>query len=170
MNYHKITYPDIENGEGVRLTLWVSGCSHHCPGCHNPETWSPNGGKPFTKETVQEIVDILDDKDYLDGVTLSGGDPLYMSNISPIYNLCRMLKKRYPQKTIWLYTGYQYEWIMRRPVYAQVMQFVDVLVDGEYDEEKRDISLPFCGSSNQRLIDVNESRKTQSVVLWKPKD
>lgn len=127
-------------------------------------------GKPFNSETVKEIVDILDNNKYLDGVTLSGGDPLFHTNIGTIYKLCSLLKNRYPEKTIWLYTGYQYEWIMRRPVYAQVMLFVDVLVDGEYEEDKRDISLPFCGSRNQRVIDVNKSRATNSVVLWKPKD
>ena len=170
MNYHKITYPDLENGLGVRITLWVSGCPHHCQGCHNPETWSLKSGKPVTKEIEQELFNILDKYSYLDGITFSGGDPFHILNVGTVTRLCKLIKSRYPHKNIWLYTGYTYEWLMKRPIYAQALEYVDVLVDGEYEEDKRDISIPFCGSTNQRIILVKESRNSNSIVLWKPKE
>lgn len=170
MNYHKITYPDLENGQGIRVTLWVSGCNHYCEGCHNPETWPVQSGKPFTAETVQELLDVLDKHDYLDGVTFSGGDPFHPLNVITVTRLCKLLKERYPHKNIWLYTGYEYEWLMKQPVYAHALEYIDVLVDGEYVETLRDISRPFCGSINQRIILVKESRLSDSIVLWKPRE
>ena len=169
MKYQRITYPDLENGEGVRVTLWVSGCSHHCVGCHNPETWDVHSGYKFTAEKFEELLEVLG-KDYIDGLTLSGGDPLLFWNLIPVKYICKEAKKRYPHKTIWLYTGYTYEWLVARGIFRDVLKYVDVLVDGEFVKEERDLTLPFRGSRNQRIILVQESLKSGEVKLWSEKD
>ena len=147
MNYHNIKHDDMNNGDGIRVTLFVSGCNHHCKGCQNPQTWSVNGGILFDSDTFAEICTELD-KDYISGLTLSGGDPLHPANRDTITEICKKVKYLYPHKTIWLYTGYKYENICD----LEVMHYIDVLVDGEYIEELRDISLEWIGSSNQRVI------------------
>lgn len=147
MNYHNIKHDDMNNGDGIRVTLFVSGCNHHCKGCQNPQTWSVMGGIPFNFDALNEICAELD-KDYVSGLTLSGGDPLHPANRDTITEICKKVKYLYPHKTIWLYTGYQYENICD----LEVMNYIDVLVDGEYIEELRDISLKWIGSSNQRVI------------------
>ena len=147
MNYHNIKHDDMNNGDGIRVTLFVSGCNHHCKGCQNPQTWSVNGGILFDSNALNEICAELD-KDYISGLTLSGGDPLHPANRGTITEICKKVKYLYPHKTIWLYTGYQYENICD----LEVMNYIDVLVDGEYIEELRDISLEWIGSSNQRVI------------------
>lgn len=143
MNYTKITYPDLNNGDGCRVTLWLSGCHHRCPGCHNQWMQDPNVGKLFTPETYKKLTEILS-LPYIQGITLSGGDPLY--NVIEIKSLLRDLKNDFPNKDIWLYTGDKYESIDK-----EILNLVDVVVDGEYKEELRDITLPFRGSSNQRI-------------------
>lgn len=147
MNYHNIKHDDMNNGDGIRVTLFVSGCNHHCKGCQNPQTWSVNGGILFDSDALNEICTELD-KDYISGLTLSGGDPLHPANRGTITEICKKVKYLYPHKTIWLYTGYQYEDIK----HLNVLNYIDVLVDGEYIEELRDISLEWIGSSNQRVI------------------
>ena len=147
MNYHNIKHDDMNNGDGIRVTLFVSGCNHHCKGCQNPQTWSVNGGILFDSDTLNEICAELD-KDYISGLTLSGGDPLHPANRDTITEICKKVKYLYPHKTIWLYTGYKYEDVCD----LEVMNYIDVLVDGEYIEELRDISLEWIGSSNQRVI------------------
>lgn len=147
MNYHNIKHDDMNNGDGIRVTLFVSGCNHHCKGCQNPQTWSVNGGILFDSDAFAEICTELD-KDYISGLTLSGGDPLHPANRGTITEICKKVKYLYPHKTIWLYTGYQYENIK----HLNVLNYIDVLVDGEYIEELRDISLEWIGSSNQRVI------------------
>lgn len=147
MNYHNIKHDDMNNGDGIRVTLFVSGCNHHCKGCQNPQTWSVNGGILFDSNALNEICAELD-KDYISGLTLSGGDPLHPANRDTITDICKKVKYLYPHKTIWLYTGYKYENICD----LEVMNYIDVLVDGEYIEELRDISLEWIGSSNQRVI------------------
>ena len=147
MNYHNIKHDDMNNGDGIRVTLFVAGCLHHCKGCQNPETWSVNGGILFDSDTFAEICTELD-KDYISGLTLSGGDPLHPANRGTITEICKKVKYLYPHKTIWLYTGYQYAQVKD----LDVMHYIDVLVDGEYIEELRDISLEWIGSSNQRVI------------------
>lgn len=147
MNYHNIKHDDMNNGDGIRVTLFVAGCNHHCKGCQNPETWSVSGGILFDSDALNEICAELD-KDYISGITLSGGDPLHPANRGTITEICKKVKCLYPHKTIWLYTGYQYENICD----LEVMNYIDVLVDGEYIEELRDISLEWIGSSNQRVI------------------
>ena len=162
MNYHKITTCDVANGPGIRVVLWTSGCDHHCKNCHNPETWDKDSGKPFDKKAVDKILVELS-HEYIAGLTLSGGDPLFPSNRDTILGLVKEVKNRYPQKSIWLYTGYRYEQIKGE----YLLDYVDVIVDGPYVDSLRDVSLPYCGSSNQRVIDVKESKESQTIVLWK---
>lgn len=161
MNYHNITKDDMKNGDGLRVVLWVAGCEHQCKNCQNPITWDPNDGLYFDTNAVLEILSQLE-KDCIEGVTFSGGDPLYPSNRTDITNFCRLLKESYPDKTIWMYTGYLYEDISDLPV----MNYVDVLVDGPFVEKLKDNTLKWRGSSNQRVIDVQASRKAGDIILW----
>lgn len=154
MRYHNITKDDMLNGDGLRVVLWVAGCSHCCKECHNPVTWDPNGGLPFDEAAKQEIFEQLD-KPYISGITFSGGDPLHSANRLEVRNLMAEIKQKYPQKTIWLYTGDSWENIQH---YA-IMQYVDVLVDGEFEADKKDVKLLWKGSSNQRVIDVPKTLK-----------
>lgn len=149
------------NGDGLRVVLWVSGCSHHCEECHNPITWDVAGGIPFLASDKAELWEYLQ-RDYTAGITFSGGDPLHPSNRDTIYDLVSESKTRFPGKTVWIYTGYLWEEIADLPV----MQNVDVLVDGEYKKELHDNNIHWCGSSNQRVINVPESLRTGTVILW----
>ena len=160
MRYHNITKDDMLNGDGLRVVLWVSGCSHCCKGCQNPITWDVNGGVVFDESAKQEIFDQLD-KPYISGITFSGGDPLHSANRMDVRTLMAEIREKYPDKTIWLYTGDVWENVMHYPM----MRYVDVLVDGEFMIEKRDIKLMWKGSSNQRVIDVQKSlRQTDPSV------
>lgn len=152
MKILNITSPDVNNGTGFRVTLWVAGCSHHCRGCHNPETWDYNQGKTL-REVRKELFDKLD-KSYIKGLTLSGGDPLAQSKRSLIelYFLLKRIKKKFPNKDIWIYSGYTHEEILQDKFKKLVLSQCDVLVDGPYRYALRDTSLPFRGSSNQRII------------------
>lgn len=160
MRYLKIENVDIGNGLDVGSVLWVSGCSHHCPQCHNPQTWDKNVGEEFTEEVLDNLLDKLK-RPYIKRLTLSGGDPLFLGNRDEITNVVRKVKKNFPNIKIWCYTGYLWEEVKDLPC----MDFIDVLVDGEFKVELRDITLPFCGSSNQRIINVKESLKKGCVVL-----
>lgn len=160
MKYHNITKDDMLNGDGLRVVLWVAGCSHRCPGCQNPTTWNPNGGLEFWQAEIEEIFDYMNN-DYCSGITYSGGDPLYESNREDITSLAKVLRDRYPDKTQWLYTGYLYEDIKD----LEVCKYIDVIVDGEFIESLKDNTLHWKGSSNQRVIDVKSSRKSGRVVL-----
>ena len=162
MNYIKITPIDIANGTGCRVVLWTAGCSHHCKECHNPETWNENAGQPFDDNAMKELMSALDKK-YIQGITFSGGDPLYKNNIQTVTEIAKEIKKRFPQKDIWLYTGYLYEDIKD----YDIMKYLDILVDGEFEIDKKDITLLFRGSSNQRLIDVQKTRKTGEIILYR---
>lgn len=152
MNYHNITKDDMLNGDGLRVVLWVSGCSHHCKGCQNPITWDPNDGLLFDQAAKEEIFAELD-KSYVSGLTLSGGDPLFPGNRSAITALVKEVKDRYPNKTIWLYTGFSWEEIMD----LELIPYVDVVVEGKFVEELKDTTLHWKGSSNQRVIHVAEA-------------
>lgn len=154
MRYHNITKDDMLNGDGLRVVLWVAGCSHCCKECQNPITWDPNGGVLFDTAAKQEIFDQLD-KPYISGITFSGGDPLHAANRLEVRNLMAEIREKYPKKTIWLYTGDVWENI-RQDV---TMQYVDVLVDGEFVAEEKDTLLRWKGSRNQRVIDVQASLK-----------
>lgn len=161
MRYHNITKDDMLNGSGLRVVLWVSGCVHCCPHCQNPITWDPNGGLPFTEAERQEIFRELD-KDYISGITFSGGDPLHIQNITEVTALARKIRREYPQKTIWLYTGYLWEEVKDQEIIA----YLDVLADGEFQLEKKELGLQWVGSSNQRVIDVKKSLDQGRVILW----
>ena len=149
------------NGDGLRVVLWVAGCDHCCKGCQNPSTWDPEGGLLFDDAAKQEIFEQLD-KSYISGLTFSGGDPLFSSNRTTVRQLAEEVKAKYPDKTIWLYTGFTWEAVRNDPV----MQYVDVLVDGEFQQETFDANLLWKGSANQRVIDVPESLKQENVVLF----
>lgn len=151
MNYVGIDKCSSCNGEGFRVVLWVSGCDHKCKGCHNKDYWNVNSGKTFTIDTLNYIISLLDEP-YMKGITFSGGDPLHKSNIGFITNIARAIKVNLPNKDIWLYTGSTYEEVKD----LEVFKYVDYVVDGEYVEDLRDISLAFKGSSNQRIIDVKK--------------
>ena len=156
MRYHNITKDDMRNGDGLRVVLWVAGCEHCCKGCHNPITWDPEGGLRFDEAAKQEIYDQLD-QSYISGITFSGGDPLHPANKGDVRRLMAEIKKKYPNKTIWLYTGDVWE----RLYQDSILTYVDVLVDGEFQIDKRDEKLMWKGSSNQRVIDVQASLKQQ---------
>lgn len=160
MRYHNITKDDMLNGDGLRVVLWVSGCSHACKGCQNPITWDANGGIPFDEEAKEEIFAELS-KDYVSGITFSGGDPLFPANRGAIYALIEEIHEKYPEKTMWLYTGFLWETIKELPC----MKYLDVVVDGEFEIEKLSLTAHWKGSSNQRVIDVQKSLATGSVVL-----
>lgn len=160
MRYHNITKDDMLNGDGLRVVLWVSGCEHHCPKCQNPITWDVNDGLIFDDGAKNEVFSELD-KDYVTGVTFSGGDPLHTKNRAEITALAGEIREKYPDKTIWMYTGYLWDSVKDLPV----MKYVDVLVDGRYVEELRDINLPWRGSSNQNVIDVKKSLKEGKKIL-----
>ncbi len=219
MNYHNITYPDMNNGEGLRVVLWLSGCSHKCKGCQNPQTWNANSGIPFDESAKEELFKELD-KDYISGLTLTGGDPLFESNLDDVLELVTEANKRYnttqyidennqndhnilntnadkirlskPKKSIWLYTGYEVVSVDReykRIIFdrgsediveqfsfksainhnkrTDIASMCDVIVDGRYIDSKRDVTYPFAGSRNQRVIDVLKSIENEEVVLYK---
>lgn len=159
MNYHNITHCDMLNGDGIRVTLWVAGCEHHCKNCQNPFTWDVHSGIPFDKDAYDEICADLK-QDYCNGLTLSGGDPMHIDNREEILRLCQNIKSQFPHKTIWMYTGYTFEEVETSPI----LQYIDVLVDGEYIEELRDIEAHWVGSTNQRIISVQETLKQNKIV------
>lgn len=160
MRYHNITKDDMLNGDGLRVVLWVSGCSHCCKECQNPVTWDPNGGLVFDKEAKQEVFAELSN-DYISGITLTGGDPLYYGNRSDILKLVKEIREIFPAKTIWMYTGFVWETIAG----LDIMKYLDVLVDGEFDVEQKDTQLYWRGSANQRVIDVPKTLKNGEIVL-----
>ena len=181
INYHNITHDDMNNGDGLRVVLWLSGCSHHCYNCQNPQTWNPDSGIPFDESAKQEIFNELS-KDYISGITFSGGDPLYENNLDEVLKLVKEIRISFPDKTIWLYTGYDFdllnskyneykytpfaanadEWLTR----LEIISNVDVLVDGKYIDEQKDITLKWRGSKNQRVIDAKQSRVQNKVILY----
>lgn len=160
MRYHNITKDDMLNGDGLRVVLWVAGCNHCCKSCQNPVTWDPNGGLPFTEAEINEIFAELD-KDYVSGITFSGGDPLHPANITVITDLARKIRQKYPNKTIWLYTGSLWEEIQNE----EIIHYLDVCVDGEFLVERRDPSLKWKGSDNQRVINVPETLRQGKIIL-----
>ena len=161
MRYHNITKDDMLNGEGLRTVLWVAGCSHHCPQCHNPVTWDINGGLVFDEQAKEELFEELK-KDYVSGVTFSGGDPFHLENREEIGALAKEIREKFPDKTIWLYTGYRWEEISALPL----MQYIDVLVDGKFIADLKDTKLHWKGSFNQRIIDVQKSLQSSSLYLY----
>ena len=171
MNYATIKFNDIANGLGVRTSLFVSGCTHFCKGCFNSEAWSFEYGKPFTKEVEDEIITSLKNG-YVDGLSLLGGEPFEPLNQKALLPFLKRVKEEVPSKNIWCYTGYLFDSELLGESRAKtdetlpMLQFIDVLVDGKFIEELKDISLMFKGSSNQRIIDVKESLKQNKVILY----
>lgn len=163
MRYHNITKDDMLNGEGLRTVLWVAGCTHYCKNCHNPITWDIHGGIPFDEKAKQELFDSIR-PDYIDGITLSGGDPFHPENREDIYQLVQEIRTELPHKTIWSYTGFLWEDVKHLPV----IPFLDVLVDGKFIEALLSPSTPWTGSSNQRVIDVQRTLKENNNIplLW----
>ncbi|MGM9525056.1 MAG: anaerobic ribonucleoside-triphosphate reductase activating protein [Peptococcaceae bacterium] len=161
MRYHNITHDDMLNGDGLRVVLWVAGCTHHCPQCQNPITWDIEGGIPFDEAAHEEIMQDLQ-KDYISGITFSGGDPLHPDNRAEVAKLIAEIRANYPQKTIWLYTGFVWDAIKDLPFIKEI----DVLVDGPFLIDKRDVKLHWRGSSNQRVINVKETLRLGQMVLW----
>ena len=161
LRYHNITKDDMLNGDGLRVVLWVAGCGHACAGCHNPVTWDPQGGLPFDAAAREELFRELQ-KDYISGVTFSGGDPLFPANRAEISELAQEIRQRFPDKTIWLYTGYKWEEI--RTLSAVLLS--DVVVDGRFVEAIADPLLLWRGSENQRVIDVSKTRALGQIVLY----
>ncbi len=161
MNFHNITVDDMLNGEGLRVVLWVAGCNHYCDGCQNPITWDPCGGIPFALPDELELYSKLS-KDYISGLTFSGGDPLYPGNRKEVFRIARYVKQTFLDKTIWLYTGFTWEQIKDLPD----LKYIDVLVDGQFMKELADINYHWAGSTNQRIIDVQKSLVTGEAVLY----
>ena len=173
MRYGEIKKCDIANGEGVRVSLFVSGCTHHCKGCFNEATWDFDYGKEFTQETEEEILKALE-PEYVNGLSVLGGEPFEPQNQRVLVPFLKKVKERYPGKTIWCYTGYLFDRELckksraRCEVTDEMLALLDVLVDGRFVEEKKNIMLLFRGSSNQRLIDVKKSLEQGSVAEWNP--
>lgn len=179
INYHNITHDDMNNGDGLRVVLWLSGCSHHCHNCQNPQTWNPGSGIPFDELARQEIFNELS-KDYISGITFSGGDPLHENNLDEVLKLVQEIRNSYSDKSIWLYTGYQWNQIML-PIPTitddlhtievtdkrkKIISNVNVLVDGEYIDEQKDLTLKWCGSKNQHVINVKQSLAQNKIILY----
>ena len=171
MNYGNIKHYDIADGEGVRVTLFVSGCTNRCPGCFQPETWDFNYGKPYTKETEQEILEALK-PGYIQGLTLLGGEPFEPENQRELVHLLKKVKETYPDKDIWSYTGFILDQDLLEggrkhcEVTDEMLLYIDVLVDGPFKQEQKNISLAFRGSENQRVIDLKKSLQEKEVILY----
>ena len=171
MYYGEIKNCDIANGQGVRVTLFVSGCTNCCKGCFQPQTWDFEYGKPFTAETEEHLLKLLA-PDYINGLTLLGGEPMEPENQRALLPFVKKVRETLPNKTVWCFSGFTYEGLLtdgshpRCEVTDELLSLIDVLVDGKFVEELKDISLRFRGSSNQRLIDLNATREKGEIVLW----
>lgn len=161
MRYHNITKDDMLNGSGLRVVLWVAGCSHHCPYCQNPITHDPDGGIEFDDAAKEELFKELE-KDYISGITFSGGDPLHPRNVEEIGDLISEINAKFPHKTKWLYTGYRYEQISGLPF----ISMLDVICDGRFEIDKFDPKIHWVGSSNQRVIDIKKTKREGKIVLY----
>ena len=160
MNFHGLEKDSMLNGDGLRVVLWVSGCSNQCKGCQNPQTWDICSGEKFDMKAEDLLMSYVS-QPWISGVTFSGGDPLYEPNRDTVTKVAWRVKRQYPKKTIWVYTGYKWEDVKDLPI----MEFVDVLVDGKFIKELADVNYPYAGSTNQRLIDVQASLKSGEKVL-----
>lgn len=175
MNYAKIKYYDISNGPGVRTSLYVSGCRNHCKGCFNPETWDFAYGEPFTEEVENKIIQSMK-PEYIKGFTLLGGDPFEPENAERLAPFMERLRAAYPKKSLWCFTGYDFEADLLtgkkgdHDTNMRILKTLDVLVDGRFAEELKDLNLRFRGSSNQRIILVPQSLEQDEVILWNGED
>ena len=162
MNYHNITTDDMTNGDGLRTVLWCSGCSHNCKGCQNPQTHNPESGILFDSNAKAELFSYLSNS-WIEGITFSGGDPLYPGNRETILSLMKEIKETFPDKNIWCYTGFTFEQLQADNL--EHLKYIDVLVDGKFELDKRDVNLKWKGSSNQRVIDVQKSLINNQIIL-----
>lgn len=171
MHYGEIKNCDIANGEGVRVTLFVSGCTNCCEGCFQPQTWDFEYGQPFTAETEDKILEMLA-PDYINGLTLLGGEPFEPCNQRVLLPFVKRVRKMYPQKNIWAFSGFTLEQLMEKEphprceVTDELLENIDILVDGRFEIEKKNIRLRFRGSENQRILDLNQSRKQGKPIIW----
>ncbi len=171
MNYATIKPLDVANGEGIRVSLFVSGCTHHCPECFNSEAWDFNYGEPYTEEVEEKILALLG-KPVIQGLSLLGGEPFEPCNQRVLVGLLRKAKERYPEKTVWCYSGYVYDKELKVPSRArcevtdEMLSMIDILVDGRFEKDKKNLNLRFRGSTNQRVLDLKECERTGTVVLW----
>lgn len=172
MNYSDIKTPDVANGPGIRVSIFVSGCRHHCKGCFNKETWDFNYGKPFTQETIDYILKLMEPT-YIKGITFLGGEPMEPVNQEGLLLLAKAVKEKYPEKTIWCYTGFLFDRDILNNMYKnsdttkELVNLLDVVVDGKFEESLKDVRLKFKGSSNQRTIDVKKTLETGKIkILW----
>ena len=163
MRYNKIRKMDISNGPGVRVSIFMQGCSFHCKNCFNPETWDFNGGKEFDDSTIDEVLDLCG-KSHVKGLSILGGEPMHPNNIEATTKLAKAFKEKYPTKNIWAWSGFKFDEDLKG---KEVLNYIDVLVDGTYNNELNDPTLKWRGSSNQRVIDVKESIKNNNITLLK---
>lgn len=161
MRFNKVRNMDISNGPGVRVSIFMQGCSFNCKNCFNPETHDFAGGKPFTNEVINEILELAD-KDYIEGLSILGGEPMHPKNISGTEKLAKAFKEKFPKKTVWVWSGFLFENLKD----SEAMKYIDVLVDGQFVEELKNPKLQWKGSSNQRVIDVQASLKKNKIVLF----
>lgn len=164
MRYNKIRKMDISNGEGVRVSLFVQGCSFHCKNCFNQETWNFNGGKEFTTAEIQKIIELAN-KDYIAGLSVLGGEPLHNNNVDEVFHIVATFKEKFPNKDIWLWTGFKFEDAIKDSKRKFILRNVDVLIDGQFEEDKKDLTLKWRGSSNQRVIDCKKSLAENKIIL-----
>ncbi len=165
MRYNKIRKMDVSNGPGIRVSIFFQGCEARCKNCFNPETWAFTGGKKFSDETINRILE-LSDNEYIVGLSILGGEPLHEKNIEGTTKLVKEFKRVYPNKNIWMWTGFLYEDVKD----LEVLKYIDVLVDGKYIDELHDPKLKYCGSSNQKVIDVKKTLKKNKIVLWEEEE
>lgn len=173
MNYHNITYPDMNNGDGLRVVLWLSGCSHHCYNCQNPQTWDANSGILFDESAREELFRELN-KDYISGLTLTGGDPLYEANLDGVLDLVNEIRLLCPNKSIWIYSGFEWNQVFNDGVYLtkdcpgwkrrEIIKKCNILVDGKYIDSQRNPSKKWAGSDNQKVILIQKSLKQGKVI------
>ena len=160
MKYNKIRKMDISNGPGVRVSIFFQGCAFHCPNCFNPETWDFNGGKDFTDEVISHILELAA-KDYISGLSILGGEPMHPKNIEGTLKLCKAFKDKFKDKTIWIWTGYLFEDLKDK----EILNYIDVLVDGRFKEEEYSPTIKWRGSKNQRVIDIKKTLKNNKIIL-----
>ena len=161
MKYNKIRKMDIANGPGIRVSIFMQGCSFHCEGCFSEETWDFNTGKDFTDETINQVIELCKNPT-IKGLSILGGDPLHPKNIEGTIKLAKTFKEKIPNKTIWVWTGFLYENIINK----EILKYIDVLVDGQFKIKLRNPKLKYCGSTNQRIIDVQKSLKNNEIVIF----
>ena len=166
MRYIKITPYDIANGPGVRVVFWVAGCEHHCFNCHNPETWAETAGNLVTEDVVRHLIALINNP-HIQGITFSGGDPMATYNRKEVLDIIKLIRKQCPKKDIWIYSGYTFEKLMGEETAKEALGLADVLVDGRFVQDLKEVGLKWKGSKNQRVIDLPATRAAGQITLFK---